>query len=178
MCVSVKANHKRKKYVSWKRLKITVSKHSVACTDVEQAADTGPMFKELKRISNNTANPHSANSLVYCFLAQDISSLETKNLLTPNTSPSKILNLPIHKKKVILVTASKLTIAWCQAYSDLHIKKSFILNGQLDISHKLVLCLSGLLNTYRGNIEGIYMKTKETLVDAMYEEAFTTCMMK
>ena len=58
-----------------KALKITVCKHSAARTAVEQAADAGPMFKEVKKISNDSANPHSAKSIVYRFLDQVISSL-------------------------------------------------------------------------------------------------------
>ena len=67
-------------------LKITVCKHSAARTAVEQAADTGAMFKEMKRIINNTENPHASNSSIYRILDQSISSLHPS--VVDSTVPS------------------------------------------------------------------------------------------
>ena len=153
------------------KLKITVCKHSAARTSVEQAADAGPMFKELKRLNNNTKSPHTCNSSVFHFLQTAIDSLENEN--NSSSVNGRRLNLPSHKKKAIIATTSKLPIATSHAYTDAHIKKAFVLNGQLDISHNLVPSLNGLLNTYRGDIEGTCLTDKESLIEGMYSEVFT-----
>ena len=156
------------------RLKITVCKHSAARTAVEQAADTGVMFKKMKRIINDTDNPHALNSSVYQILDQSLSSLHSTSIQEDNTTSNKVLNLLCHKKKAILSTVSKLPTATSRAYSNKTIKKVFMLNGQLDVSHKLVPSLNNLMHTYRGNIEGICLTSKETLVGSIYEECYTT----
>ena len=131
--------------------------------------------KEMKRIINDTDNPHASNSSIYWILDQTISSLHPdatgKNV---NTFPNMVLNLPSHKKKAVLSTVSKLPIATSRAYSDQTIKKAFLLNSQLDVSHKLVPSLNNLMHTYRGNIEGTCLTSKERLVGYMYEECYTT----
>ena len=81
-----------------KKKKIVCCKHSAARTAAEQAVDTGCMFKEMKRIINETENLHSSNSSVYRFLDQAISSLEPTNRSNINTT-MRVLNLPLHKKK-------------------------------------------------------------------------------
>ena len=156
------------------KLKIIVRKHSAAQTAVEQAADTGAMFKEMKRIINDTHNPHACNSSIHRFLDQTITSMHPSNVNAGSNTPNKILALPSHKKKAILATISKLPIATSKAYSDQTIKKAFILNGQLDVAHNLVTSLNNLLHTYRGNIEGTCLKSKESLIQSLYEDCYTT----
>ena len=158
-----------------KKLKITCCKHSASRTAVEQAADTGAMFKEMKRIVNNTENPHSSNNSVFQFIEQRLIAME--NGSTAEHPDMPVLKLQNHKKKAILSTAAKLPIATACAYSDNIIKTAFIVNGQIDLFHKLVPSLTNLLNTYRGNFEMTNcFKNKENLIEMFYEEAFTTGM--
>ena len=49
----------------------------------------------------------------------------------------------------------------------------FILNGQLDVCHKLFPSLTNLMHTYQGNIEGTCLTSKETFVGSIYEECYT-----
>ena len=98
--------------------------------------------------------------------------------IAADSSCTKVLMLPLHKKKAILATSSKLPIATARAYTDANIKKAFMLNGQLDVSHKLVPSMSNLLNTFRGDIEGTCLKKKDELISFMYEEAYTTGTIK
>ena len=139
---------------------------------MEQAADTGVMFKEMKRITNNTENQHPSNNSVFNFINSKLNELDGSN--GTNTITLKLQN---HKRKAILSTVSKLPIATSRAYSDNTIKTAFILNGQLDIAHKLVPSLSNLMHTYRGDIEGTsWYENREQLLGKFYEEAFTTGM--
>ena len=160
-----------------KKLNITCCKHSASRTAVEQAADTGCMFKRMKQILSDTTNPHSSNSSVYSIIEKALASMEPANIAT-DSSCTKVLMLPLHKKKAILATSSKLPIATARAYTDANIKKAFMLNGQLDVSHKLVPSMSNLLNTFRGDIEGTCLKKKDELISFMYEEAYTTGTIK
>ena len=155
------------------KLKITCNKHSASRTAVEQAADTGAMFKELKRVNNDTEMPHTSNNALYHYLEQTLMSMET-----PTGASPSVLKLQSHKKKAILITAAKLPIAAACAYSDKIIKKAFVLNGQLDMSHKLVPCLTNLLNTYRGDIKHTCLSNGEELISNLYEEAYTQGMVK
>ena len=155
-----------------KKLKITCNKHSASRTAVEQAADCGAMFKELKRLAKNTDNQHTCNNSVYDFIANALVNMESCR----DDQVSKVLKLQAHKKKALLSTVSKLPIITSRAYSDAVIKKAFVLNGQLDISHKLVPSLTNLLSTYRGNIESTCLMKKDELILSMYEEAYTSGM--
>ena len=153
--------------------KITCCKHSAARTAVEQAADTGSMFKQLKKIVRETANPTAATSYVFSNLHESIKSLEKVTITDITSLPqTDCLNLPSHKKKAILCTLAKLPIASSRAYCDSNIKKTFLLNGQLDIDEKLVPSLTNCLNTYRGNIKGSCLENKEELVLNLYEEVY------
>ena len=139
---------------------------------MEQATDTGVMLKEMKRITNNTENQHPSNNSVFNFINSKLNELDGSN--GTNAITLKLLN---HKRKAILSTVSKLLIATSRAYSDNTIKTAFILNGQLDIAHKLVPSLSNLMHTYRGDIEGTsWYENREQLLGKFYEEAFTTGM--
>ena len=141
-------------------------------TAVEQDVDTGAMFKEMKRITNNTENQHPSNNSVFNFINSKLNELDGSN--GTNTITLKLQN---HKRKAILSTVSKLLIATSRAYSGNTIKTTFILNGQLDIAHKLVPSLSNLMHTYRGDIEGTsWYENREHLLGKLYEEAFTTGM--
>lgn len=133
--------------------KIRCCKHSAARTAVEQAADTGCMFEQMKRVINETHNPHSSNNSVNRFLDQTLLSLESRHQSEEAVS-TRTLNLSLHKKKAILATVSKLPIATAQAYTDNNIKKAFVLNGQLDMGHRLVPSLNNLLNTLDTNSAG------------------------
>ena len=80
--------------------KITCCKHSASRTAVEQAADTGPMFKELKRVIRETDNPTAANSYVFSNLQQSISELEKVTITDPSSlSSTACLKLLLHKKR-------------------------------------------------------------------------------
>ena len=146
--------------------KITCCKHSAARTAVEQAADTGAMFKILKKIVRSTDLPTAANSSVFCHLEEMFQRLDSA------TGNDERLHLPCHKKKAILLTLSKLPIASSRAYSNHIIKKAFLLNGQLDIDHKLVPSLDNCINTYQGDINGTCLEQKENIFSQLYEEAY------
>ena len=154
-----------------KDMSIRCCKHSAARTAVEQAADTGCMFKLMKKVISDTKNPHSSNSSVYRFLDQTLTSMESRHHSIQHPSPH-VLNLSLHKKKAVLATVAKLPIATARAYTDENIKKAFALNGQLDLTHRLVPSLQNLLNTYRGNIESTCLKKKEELIESLCEEAY------
>ena len=81
-----------------KKMKIRCCKHSAARTAVEQAADTGCMFKLMKKIINEAKNPHACNNSIYAFLDKSISSLESRQQ-TNLSSKDQVLNLLSHKKK-------------------------------------------------------------------------------
>ena len=146
--------------------KIICCKHSAARTAVEQAADTGAMFKILKQLVRSTEAPTSANNSVYHHLEQEFKRLDLAS------SETESLHLPSHKKKAILLTLSKLPIASSRAYSDHIIKKAFLINGQLDVNHNLVPSLSNCLNTYRGNIEGSCLEDGQNLLIDLYQEVY------
>ena len=73
--------------------KIICCKHSAARTAVEQAADTGAMFKILKRLVRFTEAPTSANNSVYHHLEQEFKRLDLAS------SETDSLHLPSHKKR-------------------------------------------------------------------------------
>ena len=78
---------KEENMVNEKKHKITCCKHSAARTALEQAADTGPMFKETKRITNNTEDQHQCNNSVYHHIQRSLSPLEvSKSDLSTTTS--------------------------------------------------------------------------------------------
>ena len=81
------------------------------------------------------------------------------------------------QKKAILVTVSKLPIATAKAYTDANIKKAFMINGQLDLAHKLVPSLFNLLNIYRGDIDTTPLRNRKELIETLYEEVHTTGML-
>ena len=150
-----------------KMRKIVCCKHSAARTAVEQAADTGAMFKHLKRIVRSTENPTSANNSIYHHLQQTFTNLSN------DPTSSDFLHLLSHKKKAVILTLAKLPIATARAYSDHVIKKAFMINGQLDLDHQLVPCLESCLNTYRGNISGTCLEQRSTLIESLYENTYT-----
>ena len=152
-------------------LKITCNKHSASRTAVEQAADCGAMFKVVKRVNNDTELPHASNNSLYHQLQQTLLSMESQTELN-----TKVLRLLSHKKKEISITVAKLPIAAASAYTDKIIKKAFILNGQLDMTHKLVPSLNNLLNTYRGDIQNTSLTSGDELIKRLYEEAYTQGM--
>ena len=153
-----------------KMRKIVCCKHSAARTAVEQAADTGAMFKHLKRIVRSTENPTSANNSIYHHLQQQFSNL------SKDPKADDHLQLPSHKKKAIMLTLAKLPIATARAYGDHVIKKAFMINGQLDLDHQLVPSLENCLNTYRGNISGTCLEQRDTLIESLYEHTYTQGM--
>ena len=152
-----------------KKLKICCCKHSTARTAVEQAADTGPMFKVLKSLLRSTETPTVTNNSIFHYLQQKI------NLMSPNRVDSlsnRVINIPAFKKKAIIATISKIPIAASRAYSDSNIKKAFIMNSQLDISNKVVPSFLNILNTYRGDNAGTCLEEKEELFRKFYDEAY------
>ena len=151
------------------KLKITCCKHSAACTAVEQAADTGPMFKVMKRLLKLGDNPHTSNNNVLVQLEEAIRQLEDRS---PNAT-GKVLNLLPHKKKAILATIPKLPSVTGSAFSMSIIKKGFIVNGQINLEQKLVPCLKTILHTYRGEVNEIILRKSEMLFRHYYEEMYT-----
>ena len=149
---------------------IVCCKHSAARTAVEQAADTGAMFKQLKSIVRTTENLSPSNSSIYHHLQQSFIKLSN------NPPDGDAVLLPSHKKKAIILTLSKLPIAASRAYSDHVIKKAFMLNGQLDLENQLVPCLENCLNTYRGNIGGTCLEDGKELIKKLYESVYTKGM--
>ena len=124
-----------------------------------------------KKIVRETTNPTAANSSVYSNLDHSLSLLEAnanalkrQNVVTATDSSMDALLLPNHKNKAILFTLSKLPIATSIVLSDTSIKNSFVLNGQLDITHNLVPSFDQLLNIYRGNIKNTCLQNKETII--------------
>ena len=84
-------------------LKITCCKHSAARTAVEQAADTGPMFKVMKKLVKDMDPPNASSNSIYHFLDTKLNELATSPV-----SLGKVIKLPFHKLKAILVTVAKL----------------------------------------------------------------------
>ena len=149
-------------------MKIVCCKHSAARTGVEQAADTGPMFKGMKALLKTMENPHAATNSIFHDLETKINHLEYCNVML----------LPSHKKKAILTTVSKLLSLTGKSHSLSNVKKGIILNGQIDSVDKLVPSLCGTLNTYRGNINNTCLKDKQWIFDKFYEEMYTTGVIK
>ena len=52
-----------------------------------------------------------------------------------------------------------------------------MINGQLDLAHKLVPSLFNLLNTYRGDIDTTPLRNRKELIETLYEEVHTTGML-
>ena len=155
-----------------KKRKIVCCKHSAARTAVEQAADTGAMFKYLKKILKSTENPTSANNSIVHHLEEMFASFSEE--INGSTS----IHLASHKKKAIILTLAKLPIAASRAYSDHIIKKAFVLNGQLDTDHLVVPSLENCCNTYRGNIHGTCLENRVDLIQTLYEGVFTKGMVE
>ena len=154
------------------KMRIVCCKHSAARTAVEQAADTGAMFKHLKKIVRTTENPFNANNSIHHHIQQCFEQLHN------NAPDGDSLHLPSHKRKAILFTISKLPIAASRAYADHVIKKAFMLNGQLDIDNQVVPSLDNCLNTYRGDMAGTCLMEKKKLIESLYEHAYTNGMIE
>ena len=152
------------------RLCITCCKHSAARTAVEQAADTGPMFKLLKKIIHETDSPHAAFDSIYYHLSNKIDELREGSHRLPGSTD--ILNLTTHKKEAILATVPKLPIASGRAYTTSNVKKAFVLNGQIDLNKKLVPDIANLLHTYRGDIQGTCLENYAGIMSDFYAEVY------
>lgn len=168
-CITTHAN-----MLNEDKLLITCCKHSASRTAVEQAADTGSMFKHLKKIIRETDSVNASNSMVYSYLSEEFDRLEVHNIDDDlDNSNCPVLVLPAHKKQAIKLTLAKIPVATSRAYGDEVIKKAFVLNGQLDPKHKVVPSFKNLLNTYRGNVAGTCLENRQAMMDELYEECFT-----
>ena len=112
--------------------------------------------------------------MVYSFLGDLMKKLEIPLDSIPNheLSNTDVLFLPIHKKKSIQMTLRKLPVATAKAYSDTVIKRTFVLNGQLDPKHYTIPSYINLLHTYRGNIQNTCLEDRQRLINELYKEAF------
>ena len=151
------------------QLKIDTMKHSAARTGVEQAADTSPIFKIMKKLVREMYTPHaSSNSMVH-YLENEFEKLQCP---TTSSHESKILRLSNHKKKAITSTLPKLPQATGKANSLHNVTKGFVLNGQVDSEKMMVPSISNMLHTYRGGLEGTCLEDKAKIVNDFYSEAF------
>ena len=96
----------------------------------------------------DTDMPHAAYDSIFHYLSQEIDCLKESD--AGNIGSTRILDLASHKRKAILATVPKLLLATGRAYSTANVKKAFILNGQIDVSKKLVPDIANLIHTYRG----------------------------
>ena len=126
------------------KLKTRRNKNSAARTSVEQAANTGPMFKMLKKILLETDSPNASNNSIFFYLQDTLKSLHNG---TP-TNPRHQVRLQTHKYKAILTTLSKLPSATGRAYTLANVMKGFMLNGQLDAESMLMPSFDNLIHTY------------------------------
>ena len=83
-----------------------------------------------------------------------------------------ILCLPIHKKKAILVTLGKLPSVTGKAYTINSVSKGFMLNSQIDIDSKLAPCMTNIVHTYCGDVDGTCLKDLKWLIEKFYPEMF------
>ena len=146
-----------------KKRKVICCKHSASRTAVEQAADTGPMFKIMKSVIKEMEIPNATVNHIYHHIDMELKRLQENNELI----------LSSHKKKAILATIPKLPSATGKSHSLSNIRKGFVLNGQLDYDHKLVPSLTNILHTFRGNIKDTCLENKEWLINTFYEEMYT-----
>ena len=145
-----------------KKKRVICCKHSASRTAVEQAADTGPMFKGMKSILKNMDLPNAAISHIYHYLEQELAKLQEE----------EVMILPNHKKKAILSTISKLPNATGKSHSISNIRKAFILNGQLDVDSMLVPSFENILHTFRGDIKNTCLENKEWLISTFFKEMY------
>ena len=148
-----------------KDLKIDSCKHSAARTAVEQAADTSPVFKTMKKIVREMNSPNSASNRVYHFIDNALTLLEL-------SFSTQVVKLPSHKHKAILTTRSKLPSAMGHSHTTSYVRKGFMMNGKLDIESKLVPSMTNALHTFRGDIDGTCLQNKEWLMEKFYSIMF------
>ena len=150
-------------------MKIDSCKHSAARTGVEQAADTGPMFKIMKKIVKEMEHPHASSNKILYHLEKQLDKL----LQPAPTDPKLVLRLSAHKRKAITSTLPKLPRATGRSHSLHNVTKGFVLNGQIDGEKKLLPCLSNMLHTYRGDVKGTCLEDKSKLIKDFYPEMFS-----
>ena len=78
-----------------KKLKIVCNKHSAARTAVEQAADTGSMFKSLKSLLKKMEVPTISNNSIYHYLFNTIESMSPSKV---GPSDQDVICMPSFKK--------------------------------------------------------------------------------
>ena len=145
-------------------LKITSCKQSAARTSLEQAADAGPNFKNVKKNVKTMPNPHPSTNHIYRLLEKELKILETNEEGSGN-----IVRLKSHKKKAIMSTLPKLPEATGSAYTIPNVMKGFIYNGQVDADTIGVPSFSNLLNTYRGNVSDTCLADRPKLMNDFFE---------
>ena len=148
-----------------KELKIDSCKHSAARTAVEQAADTSPVFKTMKKFVQEMNSPNSASNRVYHFIDNALTLLEL-------SFGSQVVKLPSHKRKAILITTSKLPSATGRSHTTSNVRKGFMMNGQIDIESELVPSVTNALHTFQGDIDGTCLQNKEWLMEKFYSIMF------
>ena len=151
--------------------KIISNKHSPARTAVEQAADVGPMFKNVRGNVKTMPAEKESHSPIAVRIHRQLNVLET-NTLADN--PNIVILQPA-KRKAIIQGISKLPIAMGEAYSRKAIQSGFFDNGQLDKSNMNLPSIKSIVGTYRGPIHKdhcLYHCT--SLIKSFYKEMYLT----
>ena len=139
--------------------RVVCCKHSDSRTAVEQAADTGPMFKAIMLIKEMDS-PNATVNHIYHHIDKELKKLQESGLLVLST----------HKRKAVLCTIPKLPSVTGRSHSLSNVRKAFVLNGQLDLDSMLVPSFDNLLHTYRGDITKTCLANKEWLLAKFYKE--------
>lgn len=74
------------------------------------------------------------------------------------------------------MTLGKLPSATGKAYTLTNVRKGFMLNGQIDIDSKLAPCMTNIVHTYRGDVEGTCLKDPKWLIEKFYPEMFENAL--
>ena len=146
-----------------KKRKVVCCKHSASRTAVEQAADTGAMFKVMKLLLKEMDSPNSSTKHIHHYISRELDKLQQQGDLI----------LSSHKKKALLATLPKLPNVTGRSHSIANVRIAFIVNGQLDINSKLVPSFSNLLHTFRGDIRNTCLENKQWLISKFYSEMYT-----
>lgn len=152
-----------------KELRIVTNKHSAARTAVEQAADTGSMFKSLKALLRKMDVPTISQNSIYHYLSNTIDSMSS---FKASALDDNVINMPSFKKKAIVATVANMPIACSCVYDHNSIKKAFVLNGQLDLNKFQVPSFANLIYTYRGDCKTTCLEKKDELFAALYKDAY------
>ena len=155
-----------------KNLNIVSDKHSPARTGVEQAADLGPMFRNLRKNVKSMPAEQNVLSPITSRLTTMLDDLLPGKYSCTHTD---IVIIKGTKRKAIVEGLSKLPNAMGDAYNRSAIVSGFHDNGQIDKLNKTLPCLKSLIGTYRGPISKDHCLNECTsLVTKFYNEMYLT----